>query len=150
MPSSLVHSISSCRFSHMLFLIAIYLYILNYTSNTFAVPACLVTLSLSQRCLKSILCPRGLLRSLHLSQRHKNSTDSITPSGVGIPDLWYSKSLNSPMTSNILNTYILAVLYFWSVVSSQDQHLAWCSHSHLVPQMWFLLNSPGTYTFITS
>ena len=54
------------------------------------------------------------------------------------------------MTFNILNTYILAVLHFWYVVSSQDQHLAWCSHPHLVPQIWVLLNCPGIYTFITS
>ena len=52
------------------------------------------------------------------------------------------------MMPNLILT-ILAVLYFWFVVSSQDQHLAWCSHPHLVPQIW-VLNSPGTYTFITS
>ena len=81
-----------------------------------------------------------------------NSTDNITPCGVGTPGLWYSRSLNSPMTSNILNTYILAVLYSWYVVSSQDQHLAWCSHPPLVPQIWVLLNSPGTnfYNIIMS
>ena len=81
-----------------------------------------------------------------------NSTDSITPCGASTPGLWYSISLNSPVTSNILNTYIIAVLYFWYVVSSQDQHLARCSHPHLIPQIWVLLNSPGTnfYNIIMS
>ena len=69
MPSFLVLSISSCRFCHMLFLIAKYLNIINYTSNTFAVPACLVTLSLED--VLTHPYPRGILRSLHLSQRCK-------------------------------------------------------------------------------
>ena len=39
---------------------------------------------------------------------------------------------------NILNTYILSVHYFWFADLSQDQHLTWCSHPHVVPQVLYL------------
>ena len=203
-----MHSISSCRFCNMLFLIAKYLCIISYTPNTFAILVCLVSLPLS-RMSWPFLHPKGILRSLHLSQRcvegygdwwcwilfwlcfwkenfrttyfvinyifsyhnivltmqwpiglitipcftigslYINFTDNITPGGVGTPGLWYSKSLNSPMSSNILSTYGLAVLRFWYVVSSSSafglmQSSPSCSTDMSPP------NSPGTYTFLTS
>ena len=77
MPYFLVHSISSCNsVICFFFLIAKYLYIINYSSNTFAVLVCLVNLP-----------PKDVLTQL-LSKRHSKEFTSLPRSVEGYDEWW--------------------------------------------------------------